>query len=853
MHLHLLANSHLDPVWLWDWREGLNEGITTCRTILALMDEFPELTYLRGETSIYAHISRHDPATFAKIREQIARGRWDVVGGTACQPDTNLPATEVLCRHFTVGLDYCARSLGVRPTVAWAADSFGHSGGWPEIYAAAGMTSFAFSRPFERDCPLPGPAFWWCGPGGRRVLCWRIPIGWYGADRGEVAARLDSYLAQAAAWGVNNVAVFFGLGNHGGGPTRRQLGEIFQWRERHRGVRVEFSTLHKFFAALREESANLPEFDRELNFTLRGCYASAARFKFAYRKTENLLLESERTSSVISAALDQPAPPLDEAWASLLFNTFHDILPGSAIERAYEDQHAWLGIARHHAQDARFTALNALAATLDTRVPAPVGDMPSAVPVLLWNPHPEPFAGCVEIEAGLDYRPITAYRGRPDALPVSVRDHRGRMLPFQPIATENHFTPELPWRKRVVVPVEIPPLGWKLLRLAWEEHASVPPRPRDAVTATGEHTIRNRALVVTARPGRRGVGLTLDGHPLFGRAGIQVGTFADPFGSWGDHDREGGGDDISELLATWSVKCTRVLERGPHRAALWVQLGAGQSRLDLTFFLECGARSVRVDARLLWNERGARLKLIMAGGDRAEFEVPGGAVRRGPCGEVPGGRWVRLTGGVRSWIFASDALYNFDTKAGALRATVVRSTRYASNASSHPASDPWRPHLDLGEHRFQFTLGAGDLNPWRLAAFLEQPVHAQLTHPHDGRRRSTGSLLRLPTTVRLLAIKPANGRPGWILRLQLTAPKPVAVRFVWLNQPLNLGRFSPGEIVSWRLEKIGDGWTAVRVNVGEEIQPGLADAPPFAPTETKPPRVPCDKPSSTNARSSAVF
>jgi len=46
---HLLANSHLDPVWLWDWREGLNEGITTCRTVLRLMDEFPELTYLRGE------------------------------------------------------------------------------------------------------------------------------------------------------------------------------------------------------------------------------------------------------------------------------------------------------------------------------------------------------------------------------------------------------------------------------------------------------------------------------------------------------------------------------------------------------------------------------------------------------------------------------------------------------------------------------------------------------------------------------------------------------------------------------------------------------------------------------------
>ncbi len=825
MHLHLLANSHLDPVWLWDWREGLNEGITTCRTVLALMEEFPELTYLRGETSLYAHIARHDPATFARIREQIARGRWDVVGGTVCQPDTNLPATEVLCRHFSVGLDYCARALGVRPTAAWAADSFGHSRGWPEIYAAAGMTSFAFSRPFERECPLPGPAFWWRSPGGRRILCWRIPLGWYGANRGEVAARLDAYLAQASAWGVRNVAVFFGLGNHGGGPTRRQINEILQWRERHGDVRTEFSTLHRFFAALHEEAAHLPEVDRELNFTLRGCYASAARFKFAYRRTENLLLEAERTASAVSAATGTAAPDLGEAWASLLFNTFHDILPGSSIERAYDDQQAWLGVASHHAQGARLTALNALAATLDTRVPAPAGDQPGAVPVLLWNPQPEPFTGCVEVEAALDYRPIAAYRDRPDDVPVTVRDHRGRALPFQPVAVENHFSPEVPWRKRVVVPVEIPPLGWKVVRLAWEEGAPAAPRVGNPVTAVGDHTIRNGAFTVTARPGRHGVRVTLDGRPLFGRSGLQAGTFADPFGSWGDHDQEGGGDDISTQRARWTVRRTRLLERGPLRAALWVQLEAGRSRLDLTFHLEREARSVRVTARLLWNERGARLKLLMAGGDRAEYEVPGGTVHRGPCGEVPGGRWVRVTDRARSWLFASDALYNFDTKAGALRATVVRSTRYAWNASSRPDREPWHPYLDLGEHRFQFSIGAGDLDPWRLAAFLEQPVHALPTHPHDGQGGGTGSLLRLPAGVRLLAIKPATSGSGWILRVQLVAAKPVPLRLVWLGHSLDLGRGLPGQITSWRLIPAGDHWTASPVNLAEETPPSSGSGP----------------------------
>ena len=93
IRFHLLANAHLDPVWLWDWKEGLNEGLITCRAVLDLMDEYPELTFSRGEASVYEHIERYDPETFGRIRLQIASGRWDVVGGNYVQPDTNLPAT----------------------------------------------------------------------------------------------------------------------------------------------------------------------------------------------------------------------------------------------------------------------------------------------------------------------------------------------------------------------------------------------------------------------------------------------------------------------------------------------------------------------------------------------------------------------------------------------------------------------------------------------------------------------------------------------------------------------------------------------------------------------------------------
>jgi alpha-mannosidase len=817
MKFHLIGNSHLDPVWLWDWREGLNEGIITCRTILRLMNEFPELTYIRGESSIYRHIQDNDAKTFDAIRGMIAEGRWDVVGGTVCQPDTNLPATEVLNRHFTAGLDYMKRELKKRPRVAWAADSFGHSKGWPEIYAAAGMDYFAFSRPFEADCPIPSPAFWWAGEDGRRVLSWRVPIGWYGSERGEVAQRLDQYREKAAGWGLENVAVTFGLGNHGGGPTAEQIREILAWREANRDIEVEFSTFHRFFDALSKEKKSHPVVSKELNFTLRGCYSSAFRYKKAYRRTENLLLGAERTTSVVAAALDRPAPDLNAAWGSLLFNTFHDILPGTAIESSYEDQHAWLGVAYHDARRHELAALSALALQCDTRVPQPAPAMPSAVPAVLWNSHAYEYNGYAEVEACMEYRPITAYKNRASEMPVELIDHRGRPVPFQLVAVDNQFAAEMPWRRRFLFPATLPACGYQVVRAAWTETPRIAPVPSTSVRTKGDTFIANAALSVSAKAGDAGVTVTLDGEKLFGRTGFRMATFDDPFGSWGNHDGERLGDDISKVIADWRVVQTKVQETGPLRAKLWVMLTSGASRIELAFTVEEGARHVGVAARLLWNERSARLKFIMEGaGKDALFEVPAGEVRRPALGEVPGGRWVKADAGALPFIFVSDSLYNFDLKDGALRATVLRSSRYARNAPSQSTEEPWRPHLDLGEHCFKFIIGAGDLDAWRLADLVEQPLSAVLSAPHDGVRGRSGSLARLGPGARLLAIKPTLDARGWVVRVQGAAPKASTLTLEWLGERLNLGRVTPFEIASWRLVRGRAGWTASRVNTAEE-------------------------------------
>jgi len=826
---HLIGNAHLDPVWLWDWREGLNEGIITSRTVLDLMDEFPDLTCIRGEALIYRHIEENAPETFARLRRRVAEGRWDVVGGTFVQPDTNLTGTETFCRHFARSQAYFRSRFGRPVEVAWAADSFGHSGGLPDILAAAGMTGFAFTRPGGAQLPLPKPAFWWEGRGGGRVLAYRPLAGWYGCERDEMPRKLDAVLAAAERGDLHHLAVFYGLGNHGGGPTRRALRDIAAWAAAHPDIAVVHSGLHRFFAALRAEVAGkggdgfLPVHRGEMNYCLRGCYVSVAKLKYAFRRSEAAVARAEATDSAIASALALPPADLGSAWDALLLNSFHDILPGSSIERAYDEQLAWLGQARHQALAAENRALNHLARRVDTRrALPPQGDMPGSAVQIVWNPHPWAYHGPVELEASLDYRPIWAYRGRSAELPVTLRGPDGQLHPGQIVETEHSAMPGFPWRKRVVAPVALPPFGWCVMELAWEEGVSLPSRADSATAARrlDEHAIGNGSFAIAAVPGEAGVRITRAGQPVLADPGLGVVTVDDPWGSWGGMAEEAAALDLSTVRAAWSVTAAEVLEAGPERARLAVRLTGGRSRLDLHFMLYHSRPAVDVAARLFLDERSARVKLCFpAGGDTAQFEVPGGVVERGPAGEVPGGRWVRLRTAQGALGFASDALYGFDLKDGVLRASVARASRYANDVVTPADRDPWRPAVDCGELCFRFLLTTGaeaQAELPRLARELEMPPFTACVPPKPGDLPRAGSLLALhPGHLQVLALKPAEDGDGWILRLQETAGQAAEVSLSWGGCQLALGAVAAHGIASWRLRGAGGAWHVDRVNTQE--------------------------------------
>jgi alpha-mannosidase len=541
-----------------------------------------------------------------------------------------------------------------------------------------------------------------------------------------------------------------------------------------------------------------------------------AKFKFPYRRSEALLASAEATDAIVAASQGRPAADLSKTWEVMLFNSFHDILPGSSIERAMDDQIASLGSILHEAAETEFDALNALAADIDTTLTRkPPKDHPSAVTALVWNPHPFRYEGQIEFENALDYRPLMEnYTNRAAEVPVEVLGTNRKPVSFQTIRTEHSCFEEFPWRKRVVMPVSLPAFGWNVVELGWVEGAKTVAVKNPVKAKPG--SIANALWRVEAKKGGSGVQFFHHGKKFFAGNGLQAVLFDDPWGSWGGMVEEPDSFLLKKVREHWKITEVELLEDGPERAALWVRFAGKKSRIDLTFHVSRDRDAVDVSARVLIDDRSARLKLVFPAGDQVDYEVPGSVVHRRPAGEVPGARWARVHGKNGGMGFASDGLYNFDSEKGEFRATVARASRYANDVQTGEAADLWRPAVDCGELKFRFLVTSPTADLPRLASVLEQPPVVLFVPPGEGKLKRTGSLLELsPGPVRLLALKRAEDGKGYILRVQAAPGKAVKVTALWLGTKIVLGPLKGGEIGTWKLKSTNSGWNAVRVNANE--------------------------------------
>ena len=743
--IHLLPNAHIDPVWMWDWSEGLCEGVRTCRTILNLLDEYPELTFLRGETAIYEHVEQYDPETFQRISQYIASGRWEPVGGQYVQPDNNMPSTWTALRQFEIGCRYFREKFNYEIRIGWLADAFGHGRGTPEIFTAAGMRYFAFTRPQQNICPIDAPLFRWAGQGGSELLCLRSPGGIYGSERSPEDTTfptrvIERVIQEQQHSFLPHLAIPFGLGDHGGGPSRRHIDAILEWRDRHPEVEVRFSTWRDFFACAEQYRDQAPLFTGEVNFCQRGCYSSTVKFKHLYRTAENQLSRAAKVNQLLTG---KELP--EELSKGICFNSFHDILPGTIIESALHQQMQWLGGLVHHGRQFELDALFRLGRKLDTTVPEPEADDPETVPCAIFNHRPYPYRGLMEIEISLDWRPLWKYRKTADDRePFEVRDSAGRLLPFQRIEAETRALVQLPpWRYRVLFPVVLPPSGWEVVTLGYCRTPGWPSpgfvQENGAATAEGDFGIANSFYRVEAHVGSTELQLFHRGKPL----PVEFALFDDPTGSWGDMSELPENSHALTRTESWTISEVKVLERGPLRSTLWVRFSGKRSRIELRLRLSAGREAVDISARISWLDRSRRLKMLLPQGQVVDYDVPGGLMRRGETAQVPGGRHQRVypDGPDREgFAVLSDTFYGFENEGGHFAVILARGCRYSTDELANADDYHEHPVADHGELLGELILTTSRAPVEEYSEMLEQPPVCWFEAPHAGELPRRGSL-----------------------------------------------------------------------------------------------------------------
>ena len=317
---HLVFHSHLDPVWLWPWETGLDAGLATYRSACDRLDEYPELKFGHGDAWLLEKTEQADPKLFARIKAFVESGRWSLFGGWFVEPDCNFISDKSYERQIELGREYLMSRFGKFTDIARNVDAFGHSAAIPGIMRAAGQTRYIFSRPPEQDSKYPARIFKWRGyKGGPEVLAFKLAG--YGTTGGMSEDHFRSHIKNAGTMlpeGVTDTMVFLGIGDHGGGPTKKIVEHCIRLKNDIPGFKLVFSHPEEFFEIIeKNKKAVIPELTGDLQSHAIGCYNIQRSLKTKVRKAENLLEQAALSAEKFGDKT--AAPKLREAWKAVCF------------------------------------------------------------------------------------------------------------------------------------------------------------------------------------------------------------------------------------------------------------------------------------------------------------------------------------------------------------------------------------------------------------------------------------------------------------------------------------------------------------------------------------------------------
>jgi alpha-mannosidase len=771
--LHLTGNSHIDAAWLWPWTETVDVVKRTFGTALQLMYEYPQYTYTQSAAAYNEWIADKYPDMNAEIAQRIKEGRWEIVGGMWVEPDLNMPDGESLVRQILVGKRWFKNAYGVDTRIGWNPDSFGYTWQLPQIYKKSGIDYFVTQKMAWCDTnQLPFKFFWWQSPDGSKVLTY-FPHDYANDNLNPVRLARDFTIAQKQATGLPTMMDLYGIGDHGGGPTRAILDEGFHWAQAsqpaHVMPNIEFGTAQSYFTSLEKQIApaspvwdyksiakgytappavegkvSIPTWKSELYFEYhRGVMTTQANHKRNMRDAEEEVLNAEKWSSL--AWLDgqkYPASELTEDWKKVLFNQFHDLAAGSGIGQIYKDAQKDYDVVRWSTNEIDARALQAVSEGINTSG--------NGVPVVIFNPLGWERSGEVSVHLNDDFA-----GARDEVLKVSNVPAFGYKVINASSLTGRQLEP-------LIKPYEIKDDGKTITLTNARLRVSVS-------KATGCMT----SLIENASPET----LAKDA------CGNQLQFFKDTPKDYDAWNIDPGTLDVApsiiekadavELAGADSVRITRHWQN---------------SKFVQTIQLSPYAQYVDIDNEIDWHESHVLLKAafpLAVSSDHATYEIPYGTIERATTRnnswekaqfEVPAMRWADISGAgsdgkVHGLSVLNTSKYGYDAVGNVLRISLLRSPKWPD------------AEADMGHHHFHYALypHAGD---WKDALTVRHgyeynyPLTAVVTTAHAGSLPPSHSFASVtPENVVLTAVKKAEDANGLIFRVYEWAGKDSTAEF----------------------------------------------------------------------------
>ncbi|NLV73250.1 MAG: alpha-mannosidase [Chloroflexi bacterium] len=752
---HLIAHSHIDMNWLWTYDETVDVTRRDFIAVENLMQRYPEFRFSQSQASVYIAIQERHPELLPQIRQRVDEGRWDVTATTWVEGDLNMASGEALARHFLYTRPYIKGILGVTPRVCWEPDTFGHVATLPQLLRQVGIDYYYHCRAGKGQS-----IYWWEGLDGSRVLTFNDPYGYGGTiDANSVTMpALDA----AKRYQLKNACWVYGVGDHGGGGTARDVEHALTLAQEPFLPQALLSTTIDFFNETRDNSVDLPVVMGELNTVFEGCYTSHSDTKKLNRSAENSLVSAE-TLATMAATLTQTTYPLSElceAWRTTLFHQFHDILCGCAIGATYREAAIAMQPALDSAAAVQANSLQALNAAVNT-------GSGTGARIVVWNQLAFARTDVVRMPAA-DWNSAAS----------ALVDETGQLIALQHVGDDLIFVAE-----------HVPALGFRVYQPS--DHA-----PETDLAVTGENMVQNRFLRFHVNSASGAIDSFFD---------LEHKRVIDVSSNWASVERKDDGGFINRLqvhwerphsMSAWTIGDitridnlldgaeVRVTEQGPVRLVIEARQRFLNSSIISRYCLYTGLRRVDIETELDWHECGGKdfdAPMLRAtfkprlNSSVATFEIPFAALERPATGdEVPAQRWADISDAEYGLTLLNNAKYGHQAHGNTLGLTLVR-------ASYEPDNLP-----DQGLQSFGYALYP-HIGNWRQAlserqaASYNQPLVASVTDAHEGALLPGKSWLSCSANnVSVTAIKYAeSGERAVILRLVEMHGQPATAKLRW--------------------------------------------------------------------------